>query len=320
MAESQQLTGSTSSLRRSNLVERERTLSGPVAGLEGASDLDSALPTKPGLLDLPPEIRLEIYSHLLTLCCRNGEIKAGCNIRTVRVLSRAGDEEFAPTAIGYLPMTRQDKRRSLWPEILRVCRIIYQEASPVLSYFGENKFNFQIWEQSDGSCYRDPAAFWPSYGVRVEKQWEIPKSTQISHDSVFAAFIAHAGPKAYPKITRLNFEAVSCDFLAKKLPLITELAVRFLPRLRVVEFDVLRKVWFDATHPDGSLVWLPNGRFEPMYEGLADFVERVSWVKEFSYIGTDTFERAHGKLRNRLRSLMELETKVKERAAANKTS
>ncbi|MCJ1461129.1 hypothetical protein MMC28_011511 [Mycoblastus sanguinarius] len=274
-----------------------------------------------GLGDLPAEVRLQIYPHLFQ--SREKDYCSQVWMHTqvlIRNISRHKDME--PSVLGAvcfeIPQRFHDRPA---PQILATCKTIHREATSAL--YADNTFQFHLPES-------DTTFPWNSKKVqgqcdnlfRYDSEHWRNKSPPVLRDSSLARSLHQIGPTNAACLTSLDFCAYDSDLAAEQIPLITELAARYLPSLRSVELSVNeKKVSYDESpeyyHPDYSSPFWANGTFEPMYRALIDFTTRITWLTKFTYDGQEHFGPFDSEYHEGWDLLTGLETWVAARAAGH---
>ncbi|KAL9584604.1 MAG: hypothetical protein Q9212_002009 [Teloschistes hypoglaucus] len=229
-----------------------------------------------GFMDLPTEIRLQIYPHLLTATRtslylfpssdRQHHRRSGLTTTTIEfssaslfhyrereVDSQADDEGFV------------DWDESLDPTILRTCRSIYQEAAPIL--YATNTFSFR----AVPSSREDDLMFWDEPVL-----------------SSLPLFLRAIGPNTI-HIRSIILGGTDTTTTASHLLIALPLTLAHLPNLTCLQLLVDEKDvdWDDPFAPDPTDdEAMANGPLEPMYAALQQFVEIVYWLEQFHYEDT----------------------------------
>ncbi|KAL8836804.1 MAG: hypothetical protein Q9170_002765 [Blastenia crenularia] len=301
-------------------------------------------PKKLGFLDLPTEIRLEIYSMLLTLFHRKKAFtinidkpeeerkwwlpfeKSTFPLR-IEVAPR---RHLSPSTVVHQPLRSEYlEDQPLSPEILTTCSTILHEASGIL--YGSNKFSFS----SDGidvnektmkkERFMKSIANLMSYSDDDWAELDCPKRPPlILRDSKLAAFIRKIGPANAALVRNLELCSWDTEEAAADVFLAAGLARCHFTGLSSFKVGVFEKEIFweespDYYHPDRSSPFWANGALEPMYSALEGFVDRVFWLQKFEYdttSGSQIFFEETGALNK----LQQLGCTVKKRAQKRKTT
>ncbi|KAL9581731.1 MAG: hypothetical protein Q9212_003720 [Teloschistes hypoglaucus] len=271
---------------------------------------------KLGFMDLPAEVRLLIYPHLLTAFRtethytpntdqQHNRLSGPTTIiiepslsspgsvthyRETEANSKADDEGFA----------NWDER--LEPSILRTCRTIYREAAHLL--YTTNTFAFRA-TPAIPSSRGDDLMFWNEPAAVTDGEIISP----------LPAFLRAIGPHNATNIRYLTLGAT--DTLTAAIHLLTALPLTIagLPNLKYLQLQVDAKYvdWDDPFAPDPyNDEEMANGPFEPMYAALLQFVRRVHWLEGFRY--EDTFGQWQFAEEDALESLKGLEWIVEEKS------
>ena len=220
----------------------------------------------------------------------------------------------------------------LTPQILRVCKTVHRDATPIL--YGENVFQFQLikrqisWnpvttglDDSKNLCRELPQN---SMG-----RWN-DEAPDFSHDSTFAVFLREIGQQNAASVKNLKFVEKKVDNRAhaqqagQAIQATTQLLKSHAPGVCQVKIGLGRDHWdgfeegpFKPVIFTSTLVCL-KGLFpdyvrtihpeeqETMYKGMADMVREITWLKQLSVTGFDKDDPAYQKLQD-------LQTLVKTR-------
>ncbi|KAL8999146.1 MAG: hypothetical protein Q9169_001925 [Polycauliona sp. 2 TL-2023] len=220
----------------------------------------------------------------------------------------------------------------LFPEILRTCRLVYEEATPIL--YQENTFVFssnRIDPELDHSHRNaeDVCQRLMSYRIDeddVEDKDAIPYTDIPSpvNNSNLAAFIRRIGPYSSSLIRELEFVSSSPAEATDDIIVATHLCFLFTPKLESLLLRVKTKEgtrWDESPeywHPNLASPWYFNGPFGPMFEALEQFVEKVTWLQvlEYDYDRSTMqckFEEPHA-----MEKMRGLEETVEKQAAVSK--
>ena len=197
----------------------------------------------------------------------------------------------------------------IWPEILRTCRLIYQEASPSLDWHGENRFLFKFQEpdnltSTEGQISRENQESLerqcPQIFRYTNDDWQEHCVPSPLSSSLFAAFLSKIGPIAAHSLSSLSFLADNCDLLTEQIRLLTILAQQHLPSLISLSVHVKPgqrgrygyRIYGESPecyHFDSSSPYYVEHGFHPMYNALTEFVDGVGWLERFDYDGKSNF-------------------------------
>ncbi|KAL8686010.1 MAG: hypothetical protein Q9218_007407 [Villophora microphyllina] len=250
--------------------------------MPSSTDIQNPPRTKLGFLDLPAEVRLQVYPHLF-ICTKilHGWVETdefhedGYRIRyPAEILRLSPLVLIASSKKGANPSTVHRglnwdrweygsdvwyQRGSLHPQILYTCRTVWQEATPIL--YRENAFYF--WS---GSSYLDDigrmvagtrdGGVEPStdeevlYGSRQLMNYDVDcwedqgHVPQLIRSSTFAAFLRKVGSYNASLIRSLILHSNSVHEAAEDIVLATELCTQHVPDLRSFKMRVQKK-WVD---------------------------------------------------------------------------
>jgi len=267
-----------------------------------------------GFLDLPPEIRLEIYdilliarTHIARVPYKGGYIGGFSQaLLYVHIDSNAGrNKPLSPDTITVswpdvskwtselMPTTIA----GLHPAILATCRTILREAAPIL--YGKSQFSFSLGELDLGRLdipSRLKSAVERFYTFSA-KHGRWPHNTPPAlAGSEFAAFLLTIGPTNAALVTSLQLSSLEPVGFEDQLPIIIALVAHFCQGLRDVcvhltdaREHMLGEVSPEYWHPDpDSPVWM-NGDGRRMVRLLGAFVRGVGWLRDFKYEGQSRF-------------------------------
>ncbi|KAL8687506.1 MAG: hypothetical protein Q9218_006341 [Villophora microphyllina] len=288
-------------------------------------------PGQLGFLDLPTEIRFNIYPYLLKGACtwivyagftpRHEAFRGFFRDKTPLLFLEASRNGIDPSTIHRFKRSlRPEAERwqsdygtidePLYPDILSTCRNIWQEATPTL--YSEHIFVFSSESDSNAICPHDVAIESQQYFKDLMSydidDWK--DTSPFIRDSMLAAFLRKIGPQSSALIRSLKICSSDTDQAASDITLVTQLHhhLRGLEKLHlnVDERDLDYEMSPYEFHPDFSSPWWHNGPFFPMYRALEDFTQRVHWLKELKYSGQRHFaypEDAMAKLRELIKSV-----------------
>ncbi|KAI4096781.1 MAG: hypothetical protein L6R37_006922 [Teloschistes peruensis] len=261
-------------------------------------------------MDLPPEIRLQIYPHLLTAtrtslylfpsthqeCHRRSEPTTTTIELSFSSISHYREKEGESIADdeGFV-----DWDESLDPTILRTCRIIYQEAIPIL--YSTNTFSFRAMPSS-----RDNDLMF----------WDEPVIESVV--SPLPLFLRAIGHSNAIHIRSIILGGTDTTTAATHLLTALPLTLSHLPNLIFLQLLVDEKYvdWDDPFAPNPlDDEAMANGPFESMYDALQQFVERVHWLEGFRY--EDTIGQWQFAEDDALEMLKEMEEIVEKKAWEN---
>ena len=303
--------------------------------------------TKKTLLDLPPELRLPIYSHLLIAQIRWKQdpisrqgLWAGAyysrhqhkstlawtstNIEPADLKIRGPGKNTNPSSMYFC---REDTYRAdhfgPYIAIIFTCRTIAQEAIPIL--YLNNRFNFEL------KAAQNPDALGPTTTNIARLRQKLFRYTSANwnpnpafRSSEFVAFLNVIGRRNATSIKSLCVEGKDAECITHDMPLIQELVAHHLPNLRHLKIHVALKYidedeydWrydmYDIRHGDRSSPFWANGRSWPLYEALTGFVKGMESLRTFEYDGHMHFSEFECGWEG-WRKLKELEGLVKSRA------
>ncbi|KAL9009438.1 MAG: hypothetical protein Q9173_005535 [Seirophora scorigena] len=280
-----------------------------------------------GFLDLPPEIRIQIYPHLLSASHLRRSTRQG--------LSSSGQQHHPPryplriTYAGDLPYPAQIYHqppryygctdKAISPAILATCRQIWLEASPFL-YGAPHTFSIlqdcgtptsavvDVRLQLMKTSLSSSLSRWCRPDDDDDENWA-GAAPDILQRSPLAAFVRKIGAGNAALVADLELRSADARAAGNDVALAAELCGTHMPGLRT-----LRLCLYNVTGGGRANRWSRcrhGGALGPVYAALAGFVKRVWWLKElrFEYLGElDLGEReTRGKIR-------ELEKEVQERA------
>ncbi|KAL8629930.1 hypothetical protein Q9189_004367 [Teloschistes chrysophthalmus] len=240
---------------------------------------------KLGFMDLPPEVRLLIYPHLLTSTRtethyapntdRQHNRRSGptpiiiepslsspgsvTHYRDTEANSKADDEGFA------------DFDEKLEPAILRTCRTIYREAAAII--YTTNTFAFRA-TPARPSSRGDDLMFWDEPAAVTDG--EIPFYGQSALTTPPTSAPSSSAPRTPPP----PLPTSSPPYLSPSPG---------SPNLKYLQLHVEAKYvdWDDPFAPDpNNDDEMANGPLEPMYAALLRFIRRVHWLEGFRYEDT----------------------------------
>ncbi|KAI4272054.1 MAG: hypothetical protein LQ337_005585 [Flavoplaca oasis] len=295
-------------------------------------------PERLGFLDLPAEIRLQIYPYLLHASRSwrrkyapqpyTSSFRTPCTIEC----SRKGAD---PHTLRYnRTFSDYSSDDPLYPLVLATCRTVHEEATPIL--YQENTFCF--WtdhiDLEFDHLSRDAKRVCQdlmSYTIDGDTNEDVSKSIKLYSDvpspvneSTFAAFLRRIGPYNASLIRGLKLTCWNPYQAADDVVLATQLCYFHMPSLQSLKLCVFEKEGIhweespDYFHPDWSSPFWCNGPSNPMYRALQRFVDKLVWLRELEYdLGEGMqfrFEDPHA-----MSKIHELQDAVKARAAEAKT-
>ncbi|KAL8671215.1 MAG: hypothetical protein Q9168_004290 [Polycauliona sp. 1 TL-2023] len=221
----------------------------------------------------------------------------------------------------------------MFPEILRTCRIICEEATPVL--YQENTFAFwsdridldfdHLSRNAKKAC-RDLMSYIidddDKGNSKIATSYlDIPSPIK---ESTLAAFLRRVGPYKASLIRGLEIMSFNPVDATDDVILATQLCATHMPDLRELTLRVFTKEGMhweespDYYHPDWSSPFWCNGPFKPMHRALERFVDKIGSLQVLKYdVGDDMQFRFEDP--DAMVKMHELEVFVKTRAAANRT-
>ncbi|KAL8660252.1 MAG: hypothetical protein Q9202_006744 [Teloschistes flavicans] len=248
---------------------------------------------KLGFMDLPIEIRLQIYPHLLTATRHSmfpeynavtdsyEEFHPSSQPAVVSIDYTDGDTNL--DSVHRCTEKREDNLSSevciydepLHTSILYTCKTIASEALPIL--YSHNTFSF--WAPS-------PALDDKTDDLMFFDEPRTPPST-------LSMFLRQIGSYNASHIRHLDLAALSNDDATSQLTEALPLALAFLPKLRNFTLHIREKFIdhddekYDLPfripyHDDNDPFWA-NGPFRPLFRALRRFLEKVCWLHEFYY-------------------------------------
>ena len=255
------------------------------------------------------ELRLLIYPFLLM---------PKVNYNDARTIFVKGYRGSSSLDYGISSLSRRDTK-DIWPDILRTCRLINQEASPFIrtSFYRGNIFSFSLSGHGEKSSYEDNLT-----GCRhvFDSSNDCSLESPSTEKNMFARFLARIGPEAAKEVCFLRFTAADCDILTWDFPTITALCEAYLPGLLSVDISVSEAIIHydespDYYHPDCSSPFWTNGEFWPMYEAVECFTDKIGWLRRLKYDeeGQINFGSVDRGEVTGIGMLRRLEAKVKER-------
>ncbi|MCJ1251694.1 hypothetical protein MMC30_008929 [Trapelia coarctata] len=276
-----------------------------------------------GFLDIPPEIRLQIYDELLIFCSRYGYC-SGRYYRSSIMSDYGGDNEGSSDNSGfsnfgrYISYQESDgciciksnagkyERLSpetitasadIYPAILSTCKTIAREAAPVL--YGNARFIFRLHSIDLGRLARSSRrvqAVEKLYDFSAEhRQWPYRTPRPLAR-SQFAVFLRKIGPTNASFLTSVRFNSGDVSGFETQMPVVRELVVqhcRGLRNLSVHLAAVKEKIdrWDSPEwhHPSKNSPFWMNGDFRIMFLQLERFVTDVTSLRSFEYTGQKRF-------------------------------
>ncbi|KAI4114728.1 MAG: hypothetical protein LQ345_004543 [Seirophora villosa] len=229
-----------------------------------------------GFLDLPPEIRIQIYPYILSTSHLQPSIPPQQlppssqhhhppPRHTLRITYTGNPAQFHHQPPRYYGCTDE----AIYPAILATCRQIRLEASPFL-YGAPHTFSFtQDYCGGTVSKVEDVRSQVMYSSAAVKLRWQWPKdnaqkwANAAPQPSPLLAFIQKIGIRNAAQVANLElYSSAAGDDVA----LAAELCGAHMPGLRTL------RVCVAGFHFRGSL--------EPVYAALAGFVEKVRWLEE----------------------------------------
>ncbi|KAI4219226.1 MAG: hypothetical protein LQ349_008418 [Xanthoria aureola] len=271
--------------------------------MTSSSANEMSRPVKLSFLDLPAEIRLQIYPDLLhsfyTYKQADGTVRYFRDSCTIECSRKGADPHTLQRA---RKTTGHIKDEPLFPEILATCRTVHEEATPILYQdntfsFGTNRLNLEFDDlprnskkicqnlmsyQIDEDDYDDAVGSKPAIPYT-----KIPSPIK---KSTLAAFLRRIGPDNASLIRSLHLTCSNPYQAADDIILATHLCVFHTPGLQKLTLSVYTKegIYWDESpdwyHPDSCSPFWCNGPFEPMYRALQRFVEKITWLRVLKYV------------------------------------
>ena len=263
-----------------------------------------------------PEIRLEIYSYLVVAYPSQFAPR-----EDVTILVDCAWYEDQPKAVA-IKRTGRHKgvftSTCLAPQILRTCKAINREATPIL--YGENTFRFQpikdevfryerfakgILEALCRALSPNPVALWTQGAARIPAH------------ATFAVLLRQIGQqnaaslKKLMFITREAYYKKSTQEAGQTIQMVTQLLKARTPRLRWVAICRGVDSWDkheDAPmgsrglseideEEDGIPRIFRRKEQEAIHKAVADLVQEVTWLKQLSFAGFDKDVPAYEKMK-----------------------
>lgn len=292
------------------------------------------------------EIQLEIYSYLLVAApsrlktaVQKKESVKGVTLQIDYVSPHHPCYKNKKTTVFKQTSAGLCASIGLTPQILRVCKAIHRDATPIL--YGENVFQFRLKEgqtpSNRGSTgLNDFESFCRELRQDPMGRW-IDEAPDALRDSTFAVFLRKIGQRNAASIKKLKFVEEEAHKRAydqqagRPIQAITHLLKSHVPDVRQVkicrgcdhwdgfEDGPFKPVDFEPERLVSSCrvisCWdeLPDlvpdvrrGEQEAMYKATADLVREITWLKQLSVTGFDEDDPAYQKLED-------LQTLVKTR-------
>ncbi|KAL8725495.1 MAG: hypothetical protein Q9166_007315 [cf. Caloplaca sp. 2 TL-2023] len=255
------------------------------------------IPEKKDFLNLPAEVRLEIYSNLLHGCTN---APCGCPQQhqhsppTLHILNGAESESI-----------HCHKKQPLYPQILRTCRKVWNEATPLL--YQENAFVFQADRFSIALDVK------PNCGdLMLNRDHDLGLCIPYPVvRSTLAAFILRIGPLNCSLIRNIRLKCEAILNEAFNVDLATELCTFLMPSLQKFEISIDKDLSGGRDPPRNE-----RSHYAHCHEALRKFVHEVHWLKEFKYnMSHQLWNFRDAELTSKL---CELEILVKKRAEGEK--